>query len=604
METQLSMSSHAGDKNFDVQNLFRNRKKVAIYLRNEGNTLKALKKMPSVDDFHADLVKSLLSLVHFLGTNNLIHYDVKPANVCFQTADTLSKSDLNESDQSQQNYVPRWVIKKYDWSVPQEPDLRSHARRDASSLSRYSKKSSSGFRKPTEIGSSKHRLNRTRNKSASNRCRFGLNPSGTGRQTITIQFRQTGKLRLKLIDFGLAKHQNLAIISYRIRCVLKKLKAHVAKSDLALDMELVDEHFDLHQELASRFDLHSSRSPKAKYQTETRFAMLDVGTEQDLGLYTKRINTVHHQSESGLPDKAFSPKSQFSTGLNRLDSEEQFKPSLRDRFFGLIRKLTTPEPSALTAEYKSQLRTAQTKIQKMSVRGTVKFAGILSMLKIDCHFLADVESTLYTLLDVMKLLPKRPVQPRRQFGKFRSELFEADRQVGIGRTDDLSEFATRTTFFSHAEVDILLAVLVILHQDDFNRVEAGIAWLFELSQSYRIGPARRAKKKSRQRQKTQVNTDQHRLDRLRMLVDKVNRVRPERLFEVFNLRRPVLENLLTKLSLHVAEQFKAFPESMRKLFRVVKKALFHWLVCVMFSSKYHFLHKFCLVAMIKSSQSA
>jgi hypothetical protein len=389
---------------------------------------------------------------------------------------------------------------------------------------------------------------------------------------------------------------------------LNQAKNYLKEKNPYIDLDLIDPNFDIYESICEQFDLcmkSSQNSENAKLGLSS-VDQMDSGGESDLGSYITKINSLH--SSLRTPKESRKNSYSFDQNVDVLELTKEPQITIKDQFINLFFKTNKSKGiQKVTSEDKKQFEKIQNKIKKMKIRGTIKYTSILSLLKVNCEFLNDLEGAFYSLIDVLGLFPKKFVCKNEPVSVFDSELFRSYTNLEDASNQNFENLQRKKTFFTNAHIDLLLAVLSNINKNEFEKNEAGIKWLFNLKKSKKMNMKKRMRSKNQK--KTQIEEkDCHkegkqiqRYLRLKSLLEQINRLNFEKIIEIFNLKHSVLEVLLIKLSLCSSENYKFFPSFAKRFYSLLKKNIFNFLVYLMFSKKYHFVHKFCIILMIKSN---
>ena len=578
MKEQVFLPRMTSDSGFDFSNFFVNKKRFFLYLHNEGPTIKTLKREEDFSLIQNDMFHGVVAAVYFAANNNIIHYDIKPTNMCYKVVkkkDTLFLDNLVAS-RSKIQKKKRFTFVKNQWIYSVEPEMKPSNKRSRSTFNQ---------RKPKRMFTPTKRLK-------------------SKQMDVNIfRFNQKGSVHIKLIDFGLSKVENLGLFKYRCRRILSKYKKYIQTSRFDLRHTLIDPTFDVFQEIQSRFDLCDSKNTKQLKHASTFCTSDSFARDDDLTQYTSKINNLTSSaSKNTLQRQPLQAEDSWF-----LQIEDEPKASFRDHliriFFQSEQDLSKYE---LSPEAKQQVLKIEDKLKKLTIRGTLKYASVLSMLKIDCEFLTDFESMCYTLIDLLSLFPKNLPQEDQDLNIFDSDLFRTNTQKDQDRKQQptinhKTLFLKTKSFVTKDQLDLALFVLACTKKADFQHNYAGIEWLFKVGKSKH---SRRKRKRARSQisPKTshsslnQEDGEWGRFLRLKSLTSKVKKQGLHKLFEIFNLKTHAADLLLIKLSLCI--QLHRFPAQLKDLYTLFAQFFFQYLLVVMFSRKYTFVHKFCVLMIL------
>lgn len=219
------------------------------------------------------------------------------------------------------------------------------------------------------------------------------------------------------------------------------------------------------------------------------------------------------------------------------------------------------------------------------------------MLRVDSSFVGDIESGFYSTLDLLGRYPEKVISKTRCLDKW--DLDIANKLKTVEEESFLEDFfkVNNETSFDEKEIDLFLSILSNIEIQDFEENQAGIVWYFGLLNNL-TDIVQKAKASSIY--KGSESSEIHRFLRLKYMIETIAREKKYILCRLFELDRAYIEHFFIKIS----SKFRlSSPPYFSEFLRKLESYRLNFIVMVLMSEKYHFIHKFCMVAMLKSSYS-
>ena len=569
-------------QSFDHSNLLANEKRMILYLDTQSENFL---NVPKLNDINGNsYFRSFMTLINLLNQNGVVSRNINPSSLRFNLKSALVKG-TEEGLRSKNNSI----LKKLQF----EGSMSKKISTKKSKVNETKKRSQDeSFNVGRHVKDFCRMISQTEDKPR---------PANLDSELYLLKSNNMNSeqiLELELVDYRFGSIRNLNRFKAKLDEVNYKFIQFIRSSRINVNYASIDMKFDFFEYLKNMLgiELESTkiRSKKNLIYSDLSIAASRVESGSHKGKCTPR------QPDYGRFDQN-SPQSQFTPEdplFHRLEGEHP-----KSSMWSEIRNLFKKEPDTKRPEgkesYQIRVKKEISKIQKMRIVNKPKYASILSVLKIDCAFLDDIESSFYTMLDLANLYPKDILN--RKKGNL-VDLIQHSEFVDFGiqsiSSKDLFE-SNHQTFLECEHIDLLLSILANIEIEDFPRNEKGIIWFFDLEKagSRNILDMKINLQRSWSRKKVD-DSELGRFKRLEYLTEQVNDKGKYLLKRVFKLENIHLEYLLIKISNKFA---RCLPYYLSMFVQNYRKLFLKFLIQVMLSKKYSFFHKFCVVMMLKSN---
>ena len=557
---------------------FFQRIRVSLLLFDSGKTLRSLKKIRNFLDSKTEFLKKLINSVITLKNNSIIHQDVKPGNLCFQPPTRVN---------------PFQKRNRYSKMTPKNVRNISHVPRFQNSK-RLTPVKKGALESIKQINISKN-VSKNQPKIESNKSKYkrqfedvlNLNNRYFSRTKSLRNPENTGKL--KIIDFGLSKFGKYQVFKEIIRKSVDRLKQYASKTDLKL--EKLDPSFCFYFEI--KILISQTQISKSIFSSVTSGHSLGIEMSHDVSEFSNYVGQINkHFVKDQMPTIL---EIETEPRVTLLDNLKYFIDDFEYR-----RNLRTMSLDLTPSFEKEWLR-----LKRLPIRGTLKYASILSFLKIKPNFLFDCESLFYTMLEFLDSGPE-------QFGNSdrlkptckvaNDSLFESQKHIKMPTKDILQ----KRSLISESELDTLISVLCLTQKSQFAALESALEKILGL-QSRKRRLKRMINTRARER-------DQHIfLNEMYLSYSEVNRFRILKHFleelmiiqaqapgQLLNLKPKIAIQFRHKINIFGRMEFRFLPFMVQQYFIKFKKMLFNFLISFMFSAEIHFLHKFLVIFCLKA----
>lgn len=595
LKKNSSFYQNSVDSFFDNSNLLKNKKKFTLFLSNEGKLLKNVGKSKGNIHFQNEVFPKMLELVLSCANCNFVHGDLTPTNIFYAVIEEF-QTNFEDDDDPRNNQK----------NTPNQP-------------------SSNFFRKIKPTRRIRHKLNSSIKGHPNQPMRDFFENSfdesfheAPGNKQITSEMLLASrhrdfligdikeKVQLKLTGLGLGKILDSKEYTNKQKQALEKYLNMAKKSRIKLEFNPVDKYFDFFRELRTELKVSVPDKKLLQSQIMTRSFLRDNNFlfNRNARIESKKANRQGRKQLKISKEAIQSEK--FENEFEIIDPKEGSNYSISDnlhKFF--FSESFFKKKSKLGKDKIKEINALADKIKKKPIKGNQKYASIFSFLKVESYFLGDFESMFYSILEVMNHLPKKVSEPVRRTSSFMfNSQVQSSRPSYQENVENISSFRAKITFITNLQIDVLLSILANICEADFPEYESGINFLFgfhkkTLNAHRKIQSLNQLPMDETPRAKGYGEVD--RFYRLRKLLLRINEQRQAEIFEFFNLRFEKSQNLLIKLSLENSEEFCNLPTKMRVFYQLFKKWFFHFLVFLMLSKQCHFIHKFCILLMLKSS---
>lgn len=583
------------NSDFDKINMLRNKKRFTLFLSDEGQLLRNVDKSKGNVFFQNEVFPKMVELVLSCATCNFVHGDLSPTSIFYSETEEFQNPLEDEDEQASGQ-------KGFNASTSVFQKIKP--------TRRIRHKMNSCLRDDPEAG-----LGNLFQHSFEDSLRESLPQSKvTSQMLLSSRHREflvgeiKKKVQLKLTSLGQGKILDFKKFAAQQRQALLKYSEIRNRSQIRVEFSPIDKYFDFAEELKKEVNISISDQENVESQFMTRSYLRDNNF-----LFRKSREAVPQKRRVGPASggrlhisKSIVNSEACSNEFELIDPEREGSYSFSDnlhKFF--FESSFFKKKSKLDKQQIKEIEALSAKIKKRPIKGHQKYAGILSFLKVDGYFLGDFESVFYSVLDIMSLLPRSPATraDRASSFMFNSQI-KSNRPSEEKEIENITSFQAKITFMTGTQIEILLSVLASISETDFPEHESAINMLFGFQkksvQVHRKLPrSRHSPATGKSPVKGYGEVDRFR--RLRSLLLRINEQRQDKIFEFFNLRFEKSRNLLVKLSMENSEEFSQLPTKMRVYYQLFKKWFFHYLVFLMLSKQYHFIHKFCVLLMLKSS---
>jgi hypothetical protein len=254
---------------------------------------------------------------------------------------------------------------------------------------------------------------------------------------------------------------------------------------------------------------------------------------------------------------------------------------------------------------KNQINLSINKIQKQKCKRELKYSSIFDFLKVKSEFVGEAECCLYTLLGIFQIYPTEvPYVRKSSLLKAQKNIFMKDRRESV--EEDLAFKDEKIiTFLSDDQIKILIKILSLIEQEKFEENKVGIMILFgfyndkELTlrtQTKEIESSIEPMSSSKEINWENLTPE----DSLTFLLDDITKFQKSKVFQFLGLNHLEIKHFLIKLSIEQWAHFNFISEKIKYMFASMKVYFFQYLVYLMFSRRIEFVHKFLIIAALKS----
>lgn len=544
--------------------------KIRLIIFNSGKTLSTLKKISNFLDSRSEVIKQMMNSVLSLKENSLIHNDIKLGNMCYKSKSRthlFKKNGLNRSISRTKNVrksFPRPNFKNSQRIQPKKPKF----------LESDNKIAIKGIKGNLKLYSTKNPRRRNFHRIAS--------MNGKYFSEHTLLEKKTGKI--KLIDFGLSKNADYNIFREQIRINVNKLKNYAEKTDLKLDN--LDPSFCFYTELKYLINQKNDRVSGVSSLTSSIISHMKKGNDElEISDYIGCINThfLNRNDNSNLEIET-EPRVTLIDNLKYFFDDFEYKKNLRI------------QSEDLTGSFQKEWN----RLKRKPIRGTLKYASILSFLKIKPNFLFDIESMYYSIQEFLGTNfgnSTNTTHSRSLIKNTNINLFESEKNLKLPEKDIWHE----RNLLSEQELDTLISILCITQKSQFGSYECAIEKIFNLQTS-------KKRLKRMLHSKTEgkyINfydaeiyltySEVNRFKILKTLLRELQIIYANDPGELLNLKATVSGIFREKVNMYSSLDFRFLPPNVKKYFVLYQKMFYHFLISFMFSADVHFLHKFLVI---------
>ena len=396
---------------------------------------------------------------------------------------------------------------------------------------------------------------------------------------------------INFFSFSSGKYQSLSLFKHTQQKSLDSLYRFLQKTKIRIKSKIDFYQVDFYEILKkiTKMDRKSLRSFSQDQMNYSKFLKNEKKFEKKLEDYQSLLKN----NQTHTPKRKEGSQNGYS--LNRIDYQNtacSFPFEHFDYEF-LVQSKETRFSVLISSEVKTRFMKVIKSIKRTPILNSPKFASILSILKVDCEFLNDIESSLYCTLDIIGKYPEYIFIKDSQQNNTH---FQAKTSMSLKNTFKLND----KTFISPRQITILLSILANIDIRDFLQNVHGIVWYFELfdkkkkehdTLDYNFNP--RISKFEHYKENSEIG----RFIRLKILINRICREKKMDVLRVFDFNFEYLKHLLIKLSPKFAV---CLDEKLQVVLRVYRRYFFNFLLGLMMSDKIHFIHKFCLVVLLNS----
>lgn len=572
---------NSSNKYFNFDYFFRNPKKIALYFQNEGKGLYSVKSNKKMEMYQNDIINSMLKLILMGQKRNFVFNDLCPENINFYL--NFAETPLSGNNS----------ISLTDFST-----LGHH-----STSTQNTKVSSNHL--PFRI--------RVFKDSKTIKQIFTSSNKAVDDSVLSQGEPDKSRIRLKVKNYFFSEKVNFDFFIYKIEQTINYFIEYLDSKNARLDRSLInsDVVFDKEiDELASEPDnVHLSLAKQRKeseIMNSTRTIDFHFDYEDNLSDYKSNINTLHGhgtRAQEAGPDSA----DQRRKGLEICELVLEQKPNLIDslkNMFMSVKPVTIDDFDF--KKIKLEMAQKVEIIKSIALAPSLRSNSIFDFMKVRPGYVGDAENCFYSLLYVLGKYPKAaPIKRRSSLMSVRRTSIMTSSLDADLRHNSLKEEKIRSPF-SEGQIEILVYILAIIDKDRFVENQLAVLMMF--------GYFRNLKSQDqvkmvfeKQGEKLELTSDffvkgsdSSRFGRLKMILENVSKNKRENVFQLFGLDHLSFKHFLIKLGLEFFPFFEKLPPKLKKLYWVIKKFMFQYLIFLMFSNKYSFLHKFLIIAILKA----
>ena len=447
----------------NADNLMKSSKKISLYFLHEGNLLREFQAENTDSSIKSKLLSAVIKLMYTCGTSNFIHNDLNPNNI-FYTLQTVDQNHIRRSSKVKSKESKNLFSKMKSTKRIRSKDSQANNNNTDFIQSKLAQKKILLDPKSNNIKVAKSSVS----------VKSFINES---RKQFLVQEREK-YIKLTFTSLGLGKTQSLTQSTQRQQWIWFYYLKHISKSKIKIKTHLVDENFDFYKDLRREFDSFFTKDAKTKTFDNllTPKTMTSLQSTKSSFKFNRKPHLDTSISESRDPS---SPENAYDILPFYKESTLSVKDNLHKFFFesDYLKKA-----SKLSKEHKQEVYKANNKIKKKSIRGTIKYASVLSFLKVNDEFLRDIESIFYSYLDSSRCLPKTTcVSNQKQSVVFNSDIrLENPKVLNEFTVENITSFKSKQTFISDDQIDILLSILVNVYKNDFLKNESCINLVYNL----------------------------------------------------------------------------------------------------------------------------
>ena len=427
------------------------------------------------------------------------------------------------------------------------------------------------------------------------------------------------QLSHKLIDFGLSEIADYDSFQVLTQKTLSKFKDYVKKQKLQVNINLINEDFNFYDFLKKSYLIISNESLVQDHQVSITKINSDLfhhimdETSHNSEFYTSNVNKLHSKfsTKSNSTVRKIIPipsTQQLSFEIFPVDSEP------RTPFLSQLKLFIFDEPPEikllkLPKDKKRKFDKIFKKLKSKAIRGTIKYASIFSLLKIKSHFLGDVESMFYSILNILGLFPQHAPMPRcsNNSSYTRNRIFKSELDINTKNKDRL--ILPGDKLLSQDQVDLLLTVLTLIQKKDYPHHESAILRMFQFGMRASLHFNRRKMHETvKEFRCNNLRYDQFnevsRFKRMKFIIKEIFAKRSNLVHEVLNLNSEVVQSLQVKLGMRFTPEFDLLPLHLQRFYSKFQQFFFNYSLMVMFSREILFVHKFCIILILQSQYGA
>ena len=557
----------------NLTNVFLNEKKVLIYYQNEGNSLDKLKINKNIQDHESDIVKSMFNLLKFGQENNFIFNDLRPQNIAFRFLldNTFYSNILSKSSNQSKTFKKSMREENTFKSEKSEIPFRIRVFQEANTISK--------------IFMHRNILDNSTKSSFSH-----------------IDNENNFKIHLKMLNFYKSERENFSIFVYNIEQALRSFKTYLVNNKNKLNSELVKTKVDFSKSLNELIYDDFSKNEDC-IVSSTRTIDFSFDYEDDIDKYKSTINQSSDfiSTNSTVNDFNFQKKE-----IKKIELVNERKNSIVNKVKKIFRSISRSEKIYLNkTQIKKDTLNTLNALNKIKFEKINKFCSILDFLKIKSKFIGDCESCFYSILYIFEKYPSIVPYVKK------SSLYQIKRKSILNdskreSTEILFQDEKIKSIFTNDQIDLLIYILAIIEKNKFPEHEVGIMMIFEYYKTKELNIREVYSSDNITDGSNEVldvyneDSDMSRFKRLKFLIYDIIKYKKKKVFQLFGLDYLTTKHLLIKLGFEHTPSFKTLSPYVLEFYSMIKDFMFQYLVYVMFSNEYSYLHKFMIIAILKS----
>lgn len=574
----VDFTANLKHSSFNPDNFLSNPTKTLLFSQNQGTSLSLWKNSRKLDTFKEELEDSVLRLILFGQKHNLILNDLRPKNITIEIPTELeTKKSRDFSTTSFGTKLSSTKMESNDETMEIPYQIRVFKESDTISQK---------FINTSTLASS-----------ANSKIDF---------KTEKPNSEEMIKLRVLNTSFGKVKKFDL--FNFKIEEIIRMFLEFVQKEGTRVDVSCVESKVCIQTELEDLL-VKEELMKESVHFNSIRTINFEFDYEADLGKYSTGIPGLkQHSAYSFLTQGESSPKEESSLKIPTKSSRRK-KRSFWNLFETIFSGTNLTKTLALDhIQIKNCFNLSLKKVQNTPCPSILKFGSIFGFLKVESGFIGEAEKLLYSILDIFNLYPLEvPFVKKTSLLKVQETFFGKKREDSSSK-EIIFKDEKIVSFFSDAQMKVLLYILTLVKPEDFERNKLGVMIIFGFYNDKELSirnlevpgaPGTEAVSKSGVDAKLKVDH----LTALEILLDDITRFQKKKVFQFLGLDPLEMKHFVIKLGLELSPQFASFSDTLKTLYFSVKNYMFQYLIYLMFSKKIDFFHKFLIIAALKSKNN-